>query len=119
MQTSVRMAKGRLNSPSIIELFGEGSFDHPVIKLWVWEALLESMSSPDNLRVGLQQPWSHLTSTFQDVATPEVLSDEGLLPNQPNSSAGFYADGTRANSVTEDITQELEGARSNALGVAM
>ena len=79
---------GRLNSPAIIDLFGEGSFNHPVIN--PWETLLRSTSSPDNLRVGLQQSWSHLTSTSQDAATPDVLLDEGLLINQPDSSAGFY-----------------------------
>ena len=118
-QTSARKITviGRLNSPVIIKLFCEGSFDHPVIN--PWEALLGSTSSPNNLRVGLQQSWSHLTSTFQDVATPEVLLDEGLLLNQPNSSAGFYADGSRANSVTDTITRELEGERLRALGVTM
>ena len=45
---------GRLNSPAIIELFGEGSFDHPAIN--PWEALLESTSSPDNLCVVCNSP---------------------------------------------------------------
>ena len=108
---------GGLNFPSIIRLIREGSFDHPVIK--PWEALLENMSSPGNLREGLQQSWSHLTSMFQDVVTPEILSDGGLLLTQATSSVGLYADGTRANSFTGAIMRELEGARSKALGVAM
>ena len=79
----------------------------------------ESTSTPGNLREGLQQSWSHLTSTFQDVATREVQSDGGLLINQPTSNAGFYAAGTRDTSVTDAITPELEGSRSKALGVKM
>ena len=45
--------------------------------------------------------------------------DGGLVLNQGTFSAGFFTDGSRANSVADAITQELEGTQSKALGVTM
>ena len=82
-----------MNICGIIDLFGEGSFDGPSTN--PWETLLVSSLLPNNLRKGLCQSWSHLTSKFQVVATPELISDDKNILNQDLSSTGFYANGSR------------------------
>ena len=105
---------GRLNIPSIIDLFGEGSFDFPFDE--PWEHLINRSRESCNLAHGLKHAWSHLTTSFQDVATPEQLSDFDLLLSQEVTRAGFYEDGTVAASVTKALTIELESARATTLG---
>ena len=79
--------------------------------------LTSNSNSSSNIANGLQHAWSHLTSSFQDVATPQQLQDDKLLLNQDISRAGIYSDGTIAKSVTKALTIELERSRSTKLGV--
>ena len=105
---------GRLHIPAVVDLFGEGSFDHPFES--PWSTLLTSSNTSGNLVSGLRYSWSHLTSSFQDVATHEQLSDSALRLRQDISQAGFNSDGTVAGSATDAVTRELESARSRKLG---
>ncbi|KAL9183104.1 hypothetical protein ACHAXT_004891 [Thalassiosira profunda] len=72
--------KGRLHVAPILDLFGEGSFDHPLEAPWA--RLLSSSNQSGNLVSGLRQTWSHLSSSFQGVATRSSWRDESLLLNQ-------------------------------------
>ena len=106
---------GRLNIPSIVNHFGEGSFNHPLLS--PWETLLSESSPSNNLANGLSHAWSHLTTKFQEVTTNEQSTDVTLLLMQDVSRVGCYSDGTVAPSVTKAITMELEQARSNHVGI--
>ena len=100
---------GRLDIPSIKDLFGEGSFNHPYTALW--EMLLKRNPSG-----GLKHAWSHLQTSFQEVSSREQLTDGALLLSQGVGRAGFYQNGTITASVTKAIILELEKARATRLG---
>ena len=106
--------KGRLNIPSITNLFGEGSFYLPFDK--PWEHLITTSRESYNLANGLRHAWIHLTTSFQDVSTQEQLSDFDLLLSHEVTRAGFYKDGTVAASVTKALTIKFELARATKLG---
>ena len=57
-----------------------------------------------------------LTTTFQEVAIQEQLTDSARLLSQNVTRAGFYHSGTIASSVTKAITIELEKACVIRLG---
>ena len=95
-----------------------GSFSHPLESPWE-NFLTSSSNSSSNIAEGLQHAWSHLTSSFQDVATPQQLQDDKLLLNQDISGAGIYPDGSIAKSATKALTIELEKTRSTKLGVTI
>ena len=105
---------GRLSIPSINNLFGEGSFDHPFAS--PWDTLLTMSGPSSNLANGLKHAWSNLKTKFQEVSTPEQAADDSLLLNQDVTRAGFSPDGTVAPSVTNAVTIELESSRSKDLG---
>ena len=65
---------GRLHLPSIENLFGADSFSHPVSD--PWEHVLTSSRQMNNLATGIQQTWSHLQITFQEVATQVAKDDQ-------------------------------------------
>ena len=106
--------EGRLNIPSIKNHFGEGSFDYPFDE--PWEHLITTSRESCNLANGLEQAWSHLTTSFKDVATAEQLSDFDVLLSQEVTRAVFYKDKTVAASVTKVITIELELSSATRLG---
>ena len=105
---------GRLNIPALTNLFGAGSFNHPLDK--PWETFLNTSDESGNLVCGLRHAWSQLQSNYQDVATNDELSNPKLLLTQELARAGFYEDGSVAKSVTNALTIELEGSRSRSLG---
>ena len=105
--------QGRLHLPSIANLFGTESFHHPITN--PWEHMLTNINYTSNLPNGIQQTWSHLQLTFQEVATPVARDNRSLLINQPMANAGFYDDGSSPGSITNVITSEIESARSTAL----
>ena len=87
--------KGRLNTQPIRSLFGEGAFNFPFSL--PWEGVLQISRPNGDLATGLHQAWSHLTSKFQEVATPEQVGDTtNYLIVQPVERAGFYEDGSMA-----------------------
>ena len=94
--------EGRLNVSAIINLFGEGSFDHPFME--PCENLLTASTPSINLANGLRYAWSHLTTTFQEVVTQEKLIDKTLLLTQDIARAGFYIGGTVSPSVADTIS---------------
>ena len=107
--------KGRYDTPPIRALFGEGAFDSAFSS--PWEGVLTNSRPDGDIATGLHQAWSHLTSKFQEVATPEQMGDtENYLINQPIERAGFCADGSVKRSVTNAVTEELEKQRSSSLG---
>ena len=67
------MTKGRLNTPALVTLFGEGSFDYPLSASW--EGLLNHSRPDGNIATGIRQAWSHLTTNFQEIVLPEQLID--------------------------------------------
>ena len=110
MDDSGNRIAGRLHTPAIATLFGEGSFNHPFTAPWA--TLLANSRPGSNIATGLQQAWSHLTLKFQEVVLPEqVIDSTKHLLTQPVARAGFYEDGTMAKSVTSAITIELEKQR--------
>ena len=74
--------------------------------------MLTNINHTSNLPTGIQQTWSHLQLTFQEVATPVARDNRSLLINQPMFSAGFYDDGSSPGSITNVSTTEIESARS-------
>ena len=105
--------EGRLDIPCLINLLGETSFDFPLTT--PWNMLMEQSNPSHNLASGLKNAWTHLTTSFQDVASTDQTVDMSLLLNQGVESAGFYPDDTIASSVTKAITVELEKARATNL----
>ena len=96
-------------------MFGEGAFNFPFSL--PWEGVLQNSRPNGDLATGLHQAWSHLTSKFQEVAAPEQVGDtSNYLIVQPVERAGFYEDGSMAESVTRALTEELEKQRSLNLG---
>ena len=98
-----------LHITPITDLFGEGSFDHPFEAPWA-----TLITNSGNLSTGLQQAWSHLQTSFQEVAT---AGQEAALLTQDVSRAGFYVDRAVAPSVTKALTVELELEKARAKSV--
>ena len=98
---------GRLHTPAIVNVFGEGSFNHSFTA--PWETLLLNSRPESNITTGIQQAWSHLTFKFQEVVLTKQVIDTSKHPlAQPIVRAGFYEDSSMAKSVTSAITIELE-----------
>ena len=66
----------RLNILAIKDLLGEGTFNHPCTA--PWDVLLERNTS-GNLAIGLKHAWSHLQTSFLEIATHDQLTDDALL----------------------------------------
>ena len=69
---------------------------------------MEQSNPSHNLASGLKNAWTHLTTSFQDVASTDQTAYTSLLLSQGVESAGFHLDGTIASSATNAITVELK-----------
>jgi len=99
--------KGRLHITPVVNLLGEGSFDHPSQQPCAH--LISNSRSGVNIASSLQHAWSHLTSNFQDVEQAAANIDtSNYLLRREVGVAGFYRDGSIAGSVTNALSTELE-----------
>ena len=105
---------GRLNTESVIEYLGEGSFNCPITN--PWEHMLGRDNQPRGVASAIRETWSHLTTTFQNIRIPTQTDQErSYLLTQDINQAGFYHDGRQPKSVTRAITTEIETARGKQL----
>lgn len=104
---------GRLSIPVLVNLLGDGLFDHPFDSLW--ETLLTFNRPSGNLVNSQWQAWNHIKHNLQSVATSQKLLDNELLLSQDILCAGFYGNSSLAGLMTEAMTIELECLHSRKL----
>ncbi|EJK68762.1 hypothetical protein THAOC_10031, partial [Thalassiosira oceanica] len=98
---------GRMHTPSLVNHFGETSFNHARDRDWhPWRHLLDN--SNGNIATGLQQASSQMKTNFEDVAIDGIYDQDSCLVLQDVTRFGFNCDGTRPISVTHELTVQLE-----------
>ena len=108
--TRNKIAK-KLNTLALTNLFGEGSFNHPLTS--PCEGIVNNIRPDGKIATGIQQAWSHLTIKIQEVVLlGQVIDTSHYLIKQPVTRADFYEDGSMDGSGTNAIMIKLEKQRS-------
>ena len=103
---------GRLHTPAIINLFGEGSFTYLPLHITVGEPTRHHQTWEQHFHDN-KTDWSHLKLKFQENILPEQVTDTSThLLTQTVTRAGFYNDGSMLRSAINTITIELKELRS-------
>ena len=102
--------EGRLNWPSVREVLGENSFSFPAES--PLSTLLMKMPN-SNLVRGLRYAWTQLNNNVQGAGgSIDELKGKRCLLGVDEDTMGFYNDGTQPESVTNQLTMELESFRA-------
>ncbi|EJK78115.1 hypothetical protein THAOC_00002 [Thalassiosira oceanica] len=98
---------GRMHTPSLVNHFGETSFNHARDRDWhPWRHLLDN--SNGDIATGLRQASSQMKTNFEEVAIDGMYDQDSCLVLQDVTRFGFNSDGTRPTSVTHALTVQLE-----------
>ncbi|EJK64395.1 hypothetical protein THAOC_14871, partial [Thalassiosira oceanica] len=85
---------GRMHTPSLVNHFGETSFNHARDRDWhPWKHLLDN--SNGNIATGLRQASSQMKTNFEEVAIDGMYDQDSCLVLQDVTRFGFNSDGTR------------------------
>ena len=93
-----------MHIPSLVDHFGENSFNHPCEK--PWDHLLQH--STGDIAAGLRHASSQIKQIFEEVAIDGTYDPEKCLALQGETRIGFHHNGTRPASVTHALTEQLE-----------